>query len=68
MIFLVNLDNLFAVVCTSFHKIVVCTRYIPFWNGRDQHNIFGFLVRFSLRITLCYLQTQMQSQSCSSTR
>ena len=28
MIFLVNLDEIFAVVCMSFHKVVVCTRYI----------------------------------------
>ena len=28
-IFLVNLDDFFAVVCTGFHEVVVCTRYIP---------------------------------------
>ena len=27
--FLVNLDNIFAVVCTDFYEIVVSTRYVP---------------------------------------
>jgi len=27
--FLVNLDDFFAVVCTGFHEVVVCTRYVP---------------------------------------
>ena len=25
-----NLDDSFAVVCTGFHEVVVCTRYIPY--------------------------------------
>ena len=29
VIFLVNLDDFFAVVSTDFHEIVVCTRYVP---------------------------------------
>jgi len=28
-VFLVNLDDFFAVVCTGFYKVVVCTRYVP---------------------------------------
>ena len=27
--FLVNLNNIFAVVCIDFHEIVVSTRYVP---------------------------------------
>ena len=27
--FLMNLDNFFIVVCMDFHKVVVCTRYVP---------------------------------------
>ena len=30
--FFVNLDDFFAVICTSFHEVVVCTRYIPIYN------------------------------------
>jgi len=26
--FLVNLDDFSAVVCTNFHEVVVCTRYV----------------------------------------
>ena len=26
--FLVNLDEFFVVVCTGFHEVVVCTRYV----------------------------------------
>jgi len=26
--FLVNLDDFFVVVCTGFHEVVVCTRYV----------------------------------------
>ena len=26
--FLVNLNNIFAVVCTGFHEVVVSTRYV----------------------------------------
>ena len=29
VIFLVNLDDFFAVVCTGFHEVVVWTRYVP---------------------------------------
>ena len=29
VIFVVNLDDFFAVVCTGFHEVVVCTRYVP---------------------------------------
>jgi len=29
VIFLVNLDDFFVVVCTSFHEVVVSTRYVP---------------------------------------
>ena len=32
MIFLVNLDDFFTVVCTDFHEVVVYTRYVPFLN------------------------------------
>jgi len=31
VIFLVNLDDFFAVVCTGFHEVVICTRYVPFF-------------------------------------
>ena len=27
--FLVNLDDFFAIICTSFHEIVISTKYIP---------------------------------------
>ena len=30
MWFFFNLDDFFVMVCTSFHEVVVCTRYIPF--------------------------------------
>ena len=26
--FFVNLDDFFVIVCTGFHKVVVCTRYV----------------------------------------
>ena len=29
VIFFINLDDFFAVICTSFHEVVVCTRYVP---------------------------------------
>ena len=29
VIFLINLHNFFVIVCTGFHEIVVCTRYVP---------------------------------------
>jgi len=29
VIFLVNLDDFFAMVCMDFHEVVVCTRYVP---------------------------------------
>ena len=29
VIFLINLDDFFTVVCTGFHEVVVCTRYVP---------------------------------------
>ena len=29
MIFLVNLDDFFAMICTGFHEVVVSTRYVP---------------------------------------
>ena len=28
--FFMNLYNFFVVVCTGFHEVVVCTRYVPF--------------------------------------
>ena len=43
MIFLVNLDNLFSMVCMSFHKIVVCTRYVSNFFCPIVH--FTYLVR-----------------------
>jgi len=39
---LVNLDNFFAVVCTGFHEVVVCTRYVPYinrWKDSIRSNI-----------------------------
>ena len=27
--FLMNLDDFFVMVCTDFHEVVVCTRYVP---------------------------------------
>ena len=30
MIFLVNLDDFFAIIYTDFHEVVVSTRYVPF--------------------------------------
>ena len=35
VIFLVNLDDIFAMVCTSFHEILVCTRYVPLINSQE---------------------------------
>ena len=32
VIFSVNLDDFFAVVCTGFHEVMVCTRYVPYYN------------------------------------
>ena len=40
--FLMNLYNFFAVVCTDFHEIVVCTRYVPYinrWKDSIRSNI-----------------------------
>ena len=34
--FFVNLDDFFAVVCMSFHEIVVCTRYVLSYNSSTQ--------------------------------
>ena len=41
--FLVNLDDFFAVVCTSFHEVVVCTRYVPHFNSQPS-SLFPHLV------------------------
>ena len=40
--FLMNLYNFFAVVCTGFHEVVVCTRYVPYinrWKDSIRSNI-----------------------------
>ena len=29
VIFLLNLDDFFYVICTDFHEFMVCTRYVP---------------------------------------
>ena len=28
-VFLANLDDFFAIICTGFHEVVISTRYIP---------------------------------------
>ena len=33
--FLVILDDFIAVVCMSFHEVMVCTRYIPNYQTQD---------------------------------
>jgi len=32
----VNLDDFFVVVCTGFHEVMVCTRYVPFPKLEDK--------------------------------
>ena len=40
VIFLVNLDNFFGMVCTDFHKIIVCARYVPTKKKKAKGDIF----------------------------
>ena len=42
MIFWVNLDNFFDIVCTDFHKIIVCARYVPTKKKKRLKVIFFF--------------------------
>jgi len=34
--FFVNLDDFFTVVCTGFHEVMVCTRYVPLFNTTNR--------------------------------
>ena len=36
VIFFVNLDDFFTVVCTGFHEVMVCTRYVPLFNTTNR--------------------------------
>ena len=35
VIFWVNLDDFFTIVCTGFHEVMVCTRYVPIYIGGE---------------------------------